>query len=122
MCKRFVSIFCCIILVLSLAACKSSKLATLSNEKKENPTSDNLLKIIELENTIMEEDSEISKLKSEKDKELDKLKSEKDSEFNILMGEMNKRTITFEYQRQVEQLIKDYKKGFLYFAEYIGEV
>lgn len=111
MCKRLVSAFCCMFLMFSFLGCKSSNTPTINSEKQESSKSDSLTKIKDLENTIKEKDDEINKLKSEKDKELDRLRSDKDSEINILMSEMNKRTITFEDQKQVEKLIKDYFKA-----------
>jgi len=110
MSKRLIFSICTVILAVLFVSCSSSELITVKNENKElqNTVTDSLSRIKQLEETIKEKDAEINRLKSDKDKEIDKLRLEKDSEIFIIKSEMNKRTITFDDQRQVESLIKDY--------------
>jgi hypothetical protein len=92
-------------LAISLVSCNSKEISELKKEilRQENALNDNLLRIKQLEEELKEKDTEVKRLMNERDIEINRLRSEKDWEINMLKVEMNKRKVTFDDQKQIDE-------------------
>jgi hypothetical protein len=86
--KRIGHILSSITLVVLFSSCNSNKILTPDNEKQQQDS--------------------LTTQNISKSKQLEETSKERDPEINILKSEVDKRGITFDDQRQVEKLIKDY--------------
>ena len=86
--KKFLSILLVIALIISFTSCNSKEISVLRTQ------------VQDLKNASKESSSKI--------KQLEDIINVKDKEINRLNREIAKRNITFDDQKQVEQLIKEY--------------
>jgi hypothetical protein len=112
--KKVIPLLTIILLFLIFCSCSSKEISVLKqqNNELENDLKVNSLKIKQLEESVKQKDIEIVSLRRELvNKTTALLNAQKDLEsLRALKNEADKRDITFEDQKQVEQLIKDYFK------------